>query len=44
MVDEVLRNIIEELRKGGIFYSFGEERMQLLLGGRCNKVEYALKD
>ena len=44
MVDEVLVNILEELRKRGTFGSFSEDMIQSLLGGVWNKVEYALKD
>ena len=42
--DEVSGNIIADLRKRGLFGGFGEERMQLVLEGMRNKVEYALKD
>ena len=44
MVDEVSGNIIADLRKRGTFGGFGEERMQSLLEGMWNKIEYALKD
>ena len=44
MVDEVSGNIIADLRKRGMFGSFSEERMQSLLEGTWNKIEYALKD
>ena len=44
MVDEASGNIIADLRKRGAFGSFSEERMQLVLEGMWNKVEYALKD
>ena len=44
MVDELLGNIIAELRKRGTFGRFSEERMQLLLEVIWNKVEYSLKD
>ena len=44
MVDELLGNIIAELRKRGTFGGFIEERMQLLLEGMWDKVEYSLKD
>ena len=44
MVDEVSGDIIIELRKRGTFVGFNEERMQSLLEGIWNKVEYALKD
>ena len=44
MVDEVSGNTIEELRKKGIFGGFSEERMQLVLEGIRNKVNYALKN
>ena len=44
MADEVSGNLVVELRKRGIFCGFSEERMQSLLEGMWNKVEYALKD
>ena len=43
-MDELLGNIIAELRKSGTFDSFIEESMQLLLEGMWDKLEYALKD
>ena len=42
--DEVSGNIIAELRNIGTFGGFSEERMQLVLEGLCNKVEYVLGD
>ena len=39
---EVLENIISDLRKRGTFGSFSEERMQLVLEGTWDKVEYNL--
>ena len=44
MEDEVSGNIFAELRKRGVFCGFIEERMQSLLEGILNKVEYDLKD
>ena len=44
MVDEVSGDIIIELRKRGTFVGFNEERMQSLLEGMWNKIEYDLKD
>ena len=44
MADEVLGNIVAKLRKIGTFCGFSEERMQSLLEGMWNKVEYDLKD
>ena len=44
MTDEVSVNIVAELRKRRIFGAFIEERMQLVLEGMWNEVEYALKD
>ena len=44
MVDELLGNIISELRKRVTFGGFSEDMMQSLLEGMWNKVEYALKD
>ena len=44
MADEVSGNILAELSKKGIFGGFSEERMQSLLGGMWNKVEYYFKD
>ena len=43
-MDEVSGNIIAELRKRGTFGGFSEERMQSLLEGMWNKIEYDLKD
>ena len=37
-------NIISDFRNRGFFFIFREERIQLLLEGMWNKVEYALKD
>ena len=42
--DEVSENIISDLRKRGKFGGFSEERMQLVLEGIWDKVEYNLKD
>ena len=44
MSDEVSGNIIAELRKRGKFGGFGEERMQSVIEGIWNKVEYALNE
>ena len=44
MTDEVSGNIVAELSNIGTFGGFSEERMQSLLEGMWNKVEYALKD
>ena len=44
MSDEVLGNIVPELRKRGNFGGFSEERMQSVLERMWNKVDYALKD
>ena len=44
MADEVSVNIVAELSKRGIFGGFIEERIQQLLEGIRNKVEYDLKD
>ena len=44
MVDEVLGNIVAELKKIGTFGGFSEKRIQSLLEGMWNKVDYALKD
>ena len=44
MVEKLSGNIVAELRKRGKFGCFSEERIQLLIEGICNKVEYALKD
>ena len=44
MADEVLGNIVAELRKRGTFGGFSEERMQSLLEGMWNTVEYAFTD
>ena len=44
MLDEVSVNINADLRNRGIFGGFSEERMQLLLKGIWNKLEYALKN
>ena len=41
---EVLGNIIAELRKRGEFGGFSEERMQSVIEGMWNKVDYSLKD
>ena len=44
ILDELLGNIIAELRKSRTFGGFIEESMQLLLEEMWDKVEYALKD
>ena len=44
MADEVSGNIVAELRKRGTFGGFSEERMQLVLEGMWDKVEYDLND
>ena len=44
MSDEVSENIIAELRKRGTFGGFSEERIQSVLEGMWNKVDYSLKD
>ena len=44
MEDEVSGNIVAELRKRRTFGGFSEERMQSLLKGMCNRVDYDLKD
>ena len=44
MADEVLWNIVAELRKRGTFGGFSEEIMQFFPEGIWNKVEYDLKD
>ena len=43
MADEVLGDIGVELRKRGTFGGFSEERVQSVLEGMWNKLEYALK-
>ena len=43
MVDEVSGNIVVELRNRENFGGLREERGQLLLEGKWNKVEYYLK-
>ena len=43
MEDEVLVDIVEELSNRETFGDFCEERMQSLLEGMWNKVDYALK-
>ena len=43
MLDEVLGDIVPDLRKRVTFGGFSEERMQSLLEGMWNKVEHALK-
>ena len=43
MADEVLGNIVAELRRRGNFGGFREERVQSLLEEMWNEVEYALK-
>ena len=43
MAGELSGNMIAELRERGTFDGFSEERMQSLLEGMWNKVEYALK-
>ena len=42
MVDEVSENIVAELRKRETFDGSSEERIQSLLEGMWNKIEYAL--
>ena len=44
MADEISGNIVAELSKIGNFGGFSEERIQSLLEGIWNKVEYGLKD
>ena len=44
MADEVLENIVAELSNRGTFGRFSEEKMQSVLEGMWNKVEYSLKD
>ena len=44
MADEESGDIKTEPRKRGTFGGFSEERMQSLLEGIYNKVDYALKD
>ena len=44
MADEVSGNIVAELRKRGTFGSFSEERIQSVLEGMWNKVDYDLRD
>ena len=44
MVDEVLGNIVAELIKRVTFDGFSEERVQSFIEGKCNKVDYVLKD
>ena len=44
IADEVLGNIVAELRNRGTFGGFNEERIQLLLEGMCIKVDYDLRD
>ena len=44
MADEVLENIVTELINRGTFGRFSEEKMQSVLEGMWNKVEYYLKD
>ena len=44
MADEVLGNIVVEFRKRVTFGVFSEERIQFVLEGMGNMVEYALKD
>ena len=44
IADEVSRNIVAELRRRRKFGGFSEERLQSVLEGMWNKVEYALKD
>ena len=43
MADKVSGNMVEQLRKRGTFGGFSEEKMQSLLEGKWNKVEYYLK-
>ena len=44
MVDEVLGNIVAELRKRGNFERFSEERMQSVLERMWKKVDHDLND
>ena len=44
ILDEVLGNIVAELKKRRTFGGFREERMKSLLEGTWNKVDCALKD
>ena len=44
MTDALSGNVVAELRKRGTFGVFGKERMQLVLEGMQNNVEYSLKD
>ena len=44
MVDEVSGNIVAELRKRVTFGGLSEERMQSLLEGIWNKIDYYLRD
>ena len=43
MVEKLSGNIVAELRKRGKFGDFSEEKMQSLLEGMWNNVEYAFK-
>ena len=43
-MDELSGNVIAELSKTGNFGIFIEDRIQLLLEGMWDKVDYALKD
>ena len=44
MTDEVSGNTIEELSKRDKFIGFSKDRIQSLLEGMWNKVEYVLKN
>ena len=44
MADEVSGNSIAEFRKRGAFGSFSEDRMQSVLEGMWNKVDFSLRD
>ena len=43
MEDEESGNIVADLSKSVTFDGYSEERMQSLIEGVCNHVEYALK-
>ena len=43
MADEESGNIVAELIKSVTFGGYSEERMQSLIEGMCNQVEYDLK-
>ena len=44
MAYDIWGNVIVELTKIGKFGIFSEERMQSLIEGMCNNVDYDLKD